>query len=73
MDVAHAIVRRASELCFSDWYKQQHMDTELYREFTILLAKNFRELGLHGQGADFVDRSIKLLKKVRFDGRIQTA
>ena len=44
------------------------MDTELYREFTILLARHFKELQLHGEGKDFVERCIRLLKKARFTG-----
>lgn len=66
--VAEAVVARAGELCFPNWYAQPYMDDELYREFTILLATRFRDLNLHGQGKDFVDRSIRLLKKVRFVG-----
>jgi type I restriction enzyme, R subunit len=64
--VAEAIVARAGELCFPNWYAQAYMDTELYREFTILLATTFKNLNLHGQGKDFVDRCVRLLKKVRF-------
>jgi type I restriction enzyme R subunit len=66
--VAEAIISRAGELCFPNWYSQEYMDTELYRELTILLATTFRDLGLHGPGKDFVDRCIRLLKKVRFVG-----
>jgi type I restriction enzyme R subunit len=66
--VADAIVARATELCFPGWFAQGYMDTELYRELTILLATEFRDLSLHGQGKDFVDRCIRLLKKVRFAG-----
>ena len=40
--VAEAIVARAGELCFPNWYVQTYMDTELYRELTILLATTFR-------------------------------
>lgn len=64
--VAEAIVAKAAEKCFPNWFLQSHMDTELYREFTILLATLFKELHLHGAGKDFVDRCIRLLKKVRF-------
>lgn len=62
---------RAGELCFPSWYAMPHMDTELYRELTILLATTFRDLNLHGAGKDFVDRCIRLLKKVRFTGEVQ--
>jgi type I restriction enzyme R subunit len=70
--VAEAVVARASELCFPNWFAQSYMDDELYREFTILLATRFRDLNLHGKGKDFVDRSIRLLKKARFVGEAQT-
>src|SRR5437899_3004503 len=68
LQVADAIVRRAHELCFPNWFVQSHMDTELYREFTILLNREFKELALHGSGKNFIDRTIRLLKKVRFEG-----
>ena len=71
--VAEAVVARAGELCFPNWYAQPYMDDELYREFTILLATRFRDLNLHGQGKDFVDRCIRLLKKVRFVGEAAQA
>jgi len=48
--------------------KNKGMDNELYREFTILMAKQFKDLGLHGPKSEFIDRCIKLLKKVRFVG-----
>jgi type I restriction enzyme R subunit len=66
--VAEAIIGVAREKCFPNWFLQAHMDTELFREFTILLAREFRELQLHGPGKDFLDRCIRLLKKVRFEG-----
>ncbi len=66
--VAKAIIAKASEKCFKNWFLQGYMDTELYREFTILLATQFKELRLHGPGKNFVDRCIRLLKKVRFMG-----
>lgn len=68
IEVAEAIVAKAQELCFEGWFRQSHMDTELFQAFTILLAKNFRELDLHVADSDFVERCIKLLKKVRFNG-----
>ena len=69
--VAESIVDRATELCYPNWYTQTYMDTELYREFTILLATTYKELGLHGPRNDFVDRCIRLLKKVRFVGEAE--
>ncbi len=64
--VAGDLVERAGQLCFPNWFMQSHMDTELYREFTILLAEKFDDLELHGAGKNFVERCIRLLKKVRF-------
>jgi type I restriction enzyme R subunit len=69
--VSRAIVDRAAELCFPNWWAQAYMDTELYREFTILLVERFNDLGLHGQGKDFVHRSIRLLRKARFVGEAE--
>ena len=69
--VADAIVARAGELCFPNWFAQSYMDTELYRELTILLATTFHDLDLHGADKNFVDRCIRLLKKVRFVGDAQ--
>jgi type I restriction enzyme R subunit len=69
--VAQAIVTRASEICFPNWYAQAYMDIELYRELTIVLATTFKDLNLHGAGNSFVDRSIRLLRKVRFEGEVQ--
>jgi type I restriction enzyme R subunit len=66
--VATAIVERARELLFPSWWNQSYMDTELYRELTVLLATQFRDLGLHGGGQTLVDRCIRLLRKVRFAG-----
>jgi type I restriction enzyme R subunit len=64
--VVDGIVARAGELCFAGWLNQAEMDKELFREFTILLATDYTDLGLHGQDQDFVDRCIRLLKKARF-------
>jgi type I restriction enzyme R subunit len=66
--VAGAILGVAREKCYASWFLQSHMDTELYREFTLLLARDFRDMHLPGPGKDFVDRCIRLLKKVRFVG-----
>jgi type I restriction enzyme R subunit len=68
MAVANAIVNKAREHCYENWFDHPHMDTELYREFTIVLAREYRDLQLHGEGKDFVESCIRLLKKVRFSG-----
>lgn len=67
-DVADAILGKAQEWCFPDWFLKEDMDTTLYGELTILLAGRFGNLGLHGKGKDLVDRCIKLLNKARFTG-----
>jgi type I restriction enzyme R subunit len=66
--VADAMVARAKELVFPNWWTQAHVDTDLYRELTVLLATDYRDLALHGAGKTFVDRCIRLLKKVRLSG-----
>ena len=66
--VAEAIAAKAAEKCFKNWLLQSHMDTELYRKFTILLATKYKDMQLHGAGKDFIDRCIRLLKNVRFTG-----
>jgi type I restriction enzyme R subunit len=71
LQVADALLSRAQDLCFPNWHVQTHMETELYREFTIVLARRFRDLGLHGAGKDFVERCIRLLRKTRFEGARQ--
>lgn len=69
MAVAEALVDSARAKCFKNWFLQTHVDTELYREFTLMLARQYKDMGLHGQNTDFIDRCIKLLKKVRFVGQ----
>ena len=69
MAVAEALVDSAKTKCFKNWFLQTHVDTELYREFTLMLARQYKDMGLHGQNSDFIDRCIKLLKKVRFVGQ----
>ena len=73
LSVAIAILARANERCFPNWFAQSYMDTDLYREFTIRLAQDFPDLGLHGPGKNFVDRCIRLLKKVRFVGEVESS
>jgi hypothetical protein len=47
------------------------MDTDMYREFTILLVEQFKVLELHGPEKDFVHRCIRLLKKARYVGEAE--
>jgi type I restriction enzyme R subunit len=69
--VTSAILDKAEALCFTNWFQQSHMDNDLYREFTLLLVDKYPNLGLHGKNKDFVDRCIKVLKKVRFGSDTQ--
>jgi type I restriction enzyme R subunit len=71
LEVANALLLKADALCYEGWHQHDHMDTELYRESTILLAQKYRHLRLHGKGTDFVDRSVKLLKRVRYKSQTQ--
>jgi type I restriction enzyme R subunit len=61
--ISAALVEKADEILFPGWTEQEHLDTELFREFTKLLVRQFPSAGLHGRDRDFVDRSIKLLRK----------
>jgi len=65
-EVAEAILAKAGEWCFPEWFLKEDMDTKLYQEFTFTLKGKFGNLGLIGKGKDFVERCIKLLKKARF-------
>jgi type I restriction enzyme R subunit len=64
--ISAALLAKADEILFPGWVEQEHLDTELFREFTKLLVKQFLEAGLHGRDKDFVDRSIKLLRKTNY-------
>jgi len=67
-EVADAILDKASEICFENWFLKEEMETTLYRELTILLAQEFKNAELHQKGKTFIERTIKLLKKVRYCG-----
>ncbi len=54
--IATALAARADEVLFPGWPEQDHVDTELFREFTKVLAKQFPMAGLHGRDKDFVAR-----------------
>lgn len=66
VEVAQAILKKADDLCFEGWFLKEEMETTLYREFTILLAQNFRSAELHKKDKGFIDHIIKLLKKARY-------
>ena len=67
-EVALAILEKADDHCFEGWELRQDMDAMLTREFTLLLADRYRELGLIGTDKDFVSRCIRLLRRARYRG-----
>jgi type I restriction enzyme, R subunit len=64
--VASSLIARADEILFPGWTEQDYVDTELFRAFTIVLAKQFAAAGLHNTDKDFVDRCIKLLHRTHY-------
>jgi hypothetical protein len=64
--IAAALIGRADAILFPGWPEQEHVDIELFRDFTVLLAKNFPALGLHARDQDFVSRCIKLLRRAGY-------
>ena len=64
--IAVALLAKADEILFPGWTEQEHLDTELFREFTKLLAKQFASAALHNREKDFVERSVKLLRKANY-------
>jgi predicted metal-dependent hydrolase len=68
--VAAALLKKADEILFPGWPEQDHVDIELFREFTKILAKEFPLLALHGRDKDFVSRCIKLLRKANYKAKI---
>lgn len=67
--IAAALVRKADQVLFPGWPDQEHVDIELFREFTKLLAKEFTTANLHARDKDFVTRCIKLLRKANYRAR----
>lgn len=64
--IAAALLKKADEILFPGWPEQDHVDIELFRAFTMVLAKNFNAAGLHARDKDFVARCIKLLRKSNY-------
>ena len=64
--ISAALLKKADEVLFPGWTKQEHVDVELFREFTKVLAKEFPSAGLHGRDKDFVTRCITLLRKASY-------
>ncbi|MEW6669413.1 MAG: HsdR family type I site-specific deoxyribonuclease [Thermodesulfobacteriota bacterium] len=67
--IAPALLSKAEEILFPGWTEQEHVNVELFREFTKILAKQFPEASLHGRDKDFVDRCIKLLLRANYKGK----
>jgi type I restriction enzyme R subunit len=68
--IAVALIGKADEILFPGWIEQEHVDTELFRAFTTVLAKQFPAASLHTSDKDFVERCIKLLRRKNY--RAQT-
>jgi type I restriction enzyme R subunit len=67
--ISAALLKRADEILFPAWTEQEHMDVELFREFTKILAKQFPAAGLHGRDKDFVTRCLTLLHRANYRAR----
>jgi type I restriction enzyme R subunit len=67
--IALALLRKADQVLFPGWPEQEHVDIELFREITKLMAKEFPGAGLHARDKDFVTRCIKLLRKANYKAR----
>jgi type I restriction enzyme R subunit len=67
--IAVALVLKADQVLFPGWPEQEHVDIELFREFTKLLAKEFPSAALHTRDKDFVTRCIKLLRRANYRAR----
>jgi type I restriction enzyme R subunit len=64
--IAAAFIKKADEILYPGWTEQEHIDIELFREFTKVLAKQFPKAELHGRDKDFVARCIKLIRKSNY-------
>jgi type I restriction enzyme R subunit len=67
--IAASLVAKADQILFPGWPEQDHVDIELFREFTKLLAKQFPTAGLHVRDKDFVTRCIKLLRRANYQAK----
>ena len=56
--ISATLLKKADEILFPGWTEQEHVDVELFREFTKVLAKQFPTAGLHGKDKDFVARCV---------------
>jgi type I restriction enzyme, R subunit len=64
--ISATLLKKADEVLFPGWTEQEHVDVELFREFTKVLAKEFPTAGLHGRDKDFVSRCITLMRKAGY-------
>ena len=64
--IALTLVGKADEILFPGWPEQEHVDIELFREFTKVFAKQFPAAGLHARDEDFVSRCIRLLRRANY-------
>jgi len=67
--IAAALLKKADEILFPGWPEQEHLDIELFRAFTKVLALEFSAVGLHARGKDFVARCIKLLHRANYKAK----
>lgn len=68
-EIGAALIHKADEVLYPGWTEQEHVDIELFRAFTILLAKVYPDAGLHARDKDFVTRCIKLLRKASYKAK----
>jgi type I restriction enzyme R subunit len=64
--ISVALLKKADDVLFPGWTEQEHVDVELFRELTKVLAKEFPAAGLHGRDKDFVSRCITIMRKVGY-------
>lgn len=67
--IAAALLHKADGMLCPGWPEQEHLDIELFRAFTILLAKEYSAASLHARDKDFVSRCIKLLRKASYKAK----
>lgn len=66
--VSAAIVAKASEFCFPNWWLRSDVKQTLFLEVTALLVQQFKDANLHKPATGFVERAIRLLERTRFVG-----
>jgi type I restriction enzyme R subunit len=64
--ISATLLKKADEILFPGWTEQEHVDVELFREFTKVLAKQFPTAGLLGKDKDFVTRCVTLLHRANY-------